>query len=74
MDEDRLMQRACAAYLRHNPGAPSPSAHRSEVKLDPGSDPTDQHFCKAYIVLANVDGLLAVYRYNGRIDRLRRLS
>lgn len=62
-----LLQRAMAAYFRHYPGA-------SMNQPDSTASGETEHDGKQYVVLRNVDGVLAVYRVrqDGMLKRLKR--
>jgi hypothetical protein len=67
--EEQLTQRAFAAYYRSaaREGVPSPDQPANDSGVE-------EHADKAYVVLRNVNGILAVYRVrtSGILKELRR--
>ena len=64
LDADDLLRRAIKTYLRDE-GAQQPAAQHSGL---------ERHDGLRYVVLRNVNGVLAVYRVRGDIATLKRLK
>jgi hypothetical protein len=69
MNEEQLTQRAFAAYFRQ---AAREGAHSPDQPADYSG--VEEHNGKAYVVLRNINGVLAVYRVrnDGMLKGLRR--
>ena len=64
MDDTTLLSRACKAYFRRfGERADCPSSHLNTCDPEPGGSVT--------VILANCNGVLAVYRYDSDRDSLR---
>lgn len=65
-DEDLLTRANRAYFRRYGKQADFPSGYDSSVKWRPNGT--------AFITLANGNGVLAIYDYDPRKDRLKRLD